>query len=113
MKKTIFTILFISSLVYAKTYEMPPIELKKGEVPIISDEQIELCVGLYNKVLWLSQDIDKSAVNQYDRTSVSNYNNKVKDYLQLAKMFNSECANKLASSIKKATENLNRIQKLK
>ena len=102
--------LFIISSLYAKSYEMPQIEFKKGNVPMISDEQIEFCVKLYNQIKWLSEDLTKQKSSK-NQANARIYNINVKKYRNLANLFNNECAGKLAADVKTITENLNEVEK--
>jgi len=108
MKKIILGVLFISSLIYARTYEVPPTSSTRSSVPVISDEKMEECVKLYNKAKWLGDEINSMYVNQYDSSSVNTYNKKVKQQQAMTRKFNAECAGKQSYSAWKAAQKLNR-----
>jgi hypothetical protein len=110
MKNIIFGVLFVSSLIYARTYEVPPTSSTRGSVPVISDEKMEECVKLYNDAKWLSNEINSMYVNQYDSNSVNNYNNKVRKHSSMIRKFNAECAGKQSYSAWKAAQKLNKGQ---
>ncbi len=110
MKKIILGVLFASSLIYARTYEVPPTSSTRGSVPVISDEKMEECVKLYNKAKWLGEEINSMYVNQYDSSSVTNYNNKVRKHSSMIRKFNAECAGKQSYSAWKAAQKLNKGQ---
>ena len=108
MKKIILGVLFVSSLIYARTYEVPPTLSTRGSVPVISDEKMEECVKLYNKAKCLGDEINSMYVNQYDSNSVNNYNNKVRQQSSMTRKFNAECAGKQSYSAWKAAQKLNK-----
>jgi len=110
MKKIIFWILFISSLIYARTYEVPPTSSTRGSGPVISDEKMEECVKLYNKAKWLNEEINNMHINRYDINSVNNYNDKVRKHSSMIRKFNAECAGKQSYSAWKAAQKLNKGQ---
>jgi len=110
MRKIVFGILFVGTLVYAKTYEVPPTSSTMGSVPVISDEKMEWCVKLYNEAKWLGKEINNMYVNQYDSNSVNNYNNKVRKHSSMIRQFNAECAGKQSYSAWKAAQKLNKGQ---
>ena len=110
MKKIILGVLFVSFLVYARTYEVPPTSSTRGSVPVISDKKMEECVKLYNKAKWLGDEINSMYVNQYDNNSVNNYNNKVRRHSAMIRKFNAECAGKQSYSAWKAAQKLNKGQ---
>ena len=110
MKKLIFGVLFVNSLIYAKTYEVPPTSSTRGSVPVISDIEMEECVKLYNKAKWMGEEINSMYVNQYDGNSVNNYNNKVRKHSSMIRRFNVECAGKQSYSAWKAAQKLNKGQ---
>ena len=110
MKRTILGILFITSLMYSRTYEIPPTSSTRGSVPVISDKKMEECVKLYNQGNWLSEEINGININQYDSNSVNNYNDKVRQQRVMTKKFNAECAGKQSYSAWKAAQKLNKGQ---
>ncbi len=110
MKKIILGVLFVSSLIYARTYEVPPTSSTRGSVPVISDEKMEEYVKLYNEAKWLGDKINLMYVNQYDSSSVNNYNNKVRKHSLMIRKFNAECAGKQSYSAWKAAQKLNKGQ---
>lgn len=110
MKKIILVISFITSLLYSRTYEVPPTSSTKAGVPIISDKKMEECVKLYNQAKWLNEELNEMYVNQYESNSVNNYNNKIKEQKKITQKFNAECAGKQSYSAWKATQKLNKGQ---
>lgn len=108
MRKIILGVLFLNSLIYARTYEVPPTSSTRGSVPVISDKKMEECVKLYNKSKWLSEDINSMYVNQYDNNSVKSYNDKVRQQRMMTQKFNTECAGKQSYSAWKAAKKLNK-----
>jgi len=110
MKRMILGILFLSSLIYGRTYEIPPTSSTRGSVPVISDEKMEECVKLYNESKWLGDEINSMYVNQYDSNSVNEYNNKIRKQQFMTRKFNAECAGKQSYSAWKAAQKLNKGQ---
>lgn len=107
MKRHLILICFLSLIVNAKEYMVPPTTNTRGSGGVISDEAMEQCVKLYNEGKWLKEEIDNSYVNNYDRDSVNNYNNKVMKYSQMIDYFNQNCAGKQSYSAWKAAQKLN------
>jgi len=110
MQKIMIGILLLSSLIYARTYEVPPTSQTRDSVPVISDEKMEECVKLYNEAKWLHDEINSMYVNQYDSSSVNNYNNKIRQHSVMIRKFNAECAGKQSYSAWKAAQKLTRGQ---
>lgn len=109
-KHLIFLAFILQNPIYtiARSYEMPPTVTTLGNVPIISDEQMKICVETYNKTEWLKDDLSRRYVNQYDSYAVEQYNQDVKEVNQLANWFNLNCAGKQSYSACKAANELNR-----
>lgn len=44
-------------------YVAPPTSSTKGHVPVISDEQMEKCVEIYNQSKWLGDSLQNMLIN--------------------------------------------------
>jgi len=98
----------LASSALGQTYEVPPSRSTSNSVPYISDYAMEQCVVLYNKSKWLSEEIERTLVDQYSQASVDAYNNKVTTYSSMLSTFNSDCAGKQSESAYKAAKKLNK-----
>ena len=97
MKKNtvmLFMTLALTCTLNAREYIAPPSSSTRGSVPVISDEAMEKCVKIYNEAKWLREEINDTYVNQYDNTSVNNYNQKVNKVKRMTNYFNQNCAGK-------------------
>lgn len=94
--------------VLAQQYVMPPTSSTSGYVPVISDQLMEQCVEIYNKAEWLSQELDRTHVNQYSSYEVNQYNNKVNQVQKWTNWFNRNCVGKQSYSACQAAQELNR-----
>lgn len=105
------TVLFMSIVmsqnIIAEQYEVPPSSRSGINVPYISDEAMEQCVILYNKGKWLKNELERTHVNNYDKVSVDNYNEKVQKHTRMTNSFNRNCAGKQSESAYKAAKKLN------
>lgn len=101
MKKYLLTlcVLFLSTSSWAKNYAVPPSSMTRGNVPVISDEQMEYCVILYNDMLDLEKNI-QYINNQYE------YNLMVNKFNQMTNYFNQNCAGKQSRSAAEAAKKL-------
>ncbi len=110
--KMIYIFLFIFTLhgiCYAKqSYVMPPTSSTRGHVPVISDEQMEQCVKVYNESEWLNQELDSTYVDRYSQSEVNAYNRKVNKVNAMKNWFNANCAGKQSRSACEAANKLNR-----
>jgi hypothetical protein len=111
----IVTILLILSgvSVSAQQYEIPPTEATRGYVPVISDEQMEECIKLYNEANWLEEKIDSAVVNRYEALEVEAYNADIERYSNMTEKFNRECAGKQSKSACEAARKLNAAKGIK
>ena len=113
MKKS-QTYLFCIPLVYISfvnaqsTYKIPPTSSSSTNVPVISDEEMEECVELYNQGEWLGKKLANQVVDSYSQESVDTYNKEVKKHSSLVNKFNRECAGKQSRSACKAAQKLNK-----
>jgi len=110
MKKNtvmLFMTLTLTCALSAREYIAPPSSSTRGSVPVISDEAMEKCVKIYNEAKWLREEINDTYVNQYDNTSVNNYNQKVNKVKRMTNYFNQNCAGKQSYSAWKAAQKLN------
>jgi hypothetical protein len=90
-----------------KKYETPPSDVTSRNVPYISDAEMERCVVLYNEAKWLSEEIDRTPVDQYSKSSVDAYNAKVTRHGAMIDSFNARCAGKQSESAYRAAQKLN------
>ena len=105
-----FTVLLAASLnLYAQSpiFKVPPSSSTSSHVPRISDEAMEKCVILYNKIEWLEGEIDTTHVNRYSQESVDTYNAKIDQFSMMVNIFNSDCAGKQSESAYRAAQKLN------
>lgn len=104
-----FLFIFITSDIYAsRVYVEPPSDPTFSHVPVISDEQMELCVKVYNESTWLSEELNYSHVNVYSEREVNEYNRKANDVNSMNEWFNRNCAGKQSRSACEAAQKLNR-----
>lgn len=106
-----FILLFFGSThcAIASHYTAPPTSSTRGYVPVISDQQMEQCVEVYNQAKWLGEELDRTYVNQYSSYEVNAYNQKVvQQQQQMTNWFNQHCAGKQSYSACKAAQELNR-----
>ncbi len=89
-------------------YIAPPTSSTMGHVPVISDEQMEKCVEIYNQAKWLGDSLQNTYVDQYSSASVNAYNQKVAQHSQMINWFNQNCAGKQSRSACEAAMELNR-----
>lgn len=105
----LFLFSFISSYVYAsRVYVEPPSDTTYSHVPVISDEEMELCVKVYNETIWISDELNYNNVNVYSETEVSEYNKKANHVNKMTEWFNQNCAGKQSRSACEAAQKLNR-----
>lgn len=105
-----FAVLLATSInIYAQepVYKVPPSSSTSSHVPWISDEAMEQCVILYNKIEWLEDEIDNTHVNRYSQDSVNTYNSKIDQFSMMVNKFNSDCAGKQSESAYRAAQKLN------
>ena len=116
MKTIMFMLAFVleSSLpcFAQQSYVVPPSSSTRGHVPVISDEQMEECVKVYNESKWLTQDLGRTRVNQYSQAEVNAYNRKVNEVNSKTEWFNANCAGRQSRSACEAAQKLNREQGL-
>lgn len=93
---------------FSQPYEVPPSSSTSSHVPYISDQAMEQCVISYNEAKWLSDEIKRTQVNQYDQASITSYNDKVTRHASMIDAFNRDCAGKQSESAYKAAQELNR-----
>ena len=100
LKKFVF-ILFMSipTIVSARTYVVPPSSSTSSSVPVISDEEMEQCVILYNDMLEVERDLGYE-VDVYRYNSLVRYHNEMRD------IFNHYCAGKQSASAAEAARRL-------
>lgn len=98
----------ISAISIANQYIMPPTTGTNGYVPVMSDQQTEQCVEIYNKANWLKDTINQTYVNQYSSEEVNQYNNNIIQLNQWTSWFNQNCAGKQSYSACKAAQELNK-----
>lgn len=112
ISKAVFKAICLTALTtpsaYAQTYKVPPSSSTSARVPYISDAAMEQCVVLYNRALWLANDIDRTKVDEYSQASVDAYNAKVSTHKNMTNAFNRDCAGKQSESAYKAAQELNR-----
>ncbi|MFZ7307617.1 hypothetical protein ACLSY1_05685 [Avibacterium avium] len=110
VKKLILTVcsLLASIAIANQHYTAPPTSSTYGHVPVISDEQMEKCVEIYNQAKWLGEELQNTYVNQYSQASVDSYNNKVGQHQSMITWFNQNCAGKQSRSACEAARELNR-----
>lgn len=96
------------SVAVAQRYTAPPTSSTTGYVPVISDQQMEQCVEIYNQAKWLDEELSRTSVNQYSSYKVNAYNQKADKHRQLTSWFNQNCAGKQSQSACKAAQELNR-----
>ncbi|KAB1992624.1 MULTISPECIES: hypothetical protein [Haemophilus] len=89
-------------------YVAPPTSSTRGHVPVISDEQMEKCVEIYNQSKWLGDSLQNTYVDQYSSASVNAYNQKIAQHSQMINWFNQNCAGKQSRSACEAAMELNR-----
>lgn len=94
-----------------RTYEVPPSDVTRLNVPVISDQAMEECVKLYNEIEWLGEDVDRTSVNRYSQHSVDSYNRKVSQHSEMTNRFNRDCAGKQSESAYRAAQKLNQQQR--
>ena len=92
----------------AQSYVEPPSSTTRGYVPVISDEQMQECVRVYNESEWLSQELRASIVNTSSQAEVDAYNRKVSQVNRMTDWFNAQCAGKQSRSACEAAQKLNR-----
>lgn len=97
----------ISASASSRDYVVPPSSSTSANVPYISDEAMEQCVIIYNKAKWLGEEINRTSVNQYSKSSVNNYNAKVNRHSGMIDYFNDNCAGKQSESAYRAAQKLN------
>lgn len=100
----------VGSNAFSKDYQIPPSNTTHANVPWISDAAMEQCVKIYNEAKWLSEEIDRTIVNQYSQSSVDSYNSKVNRHSTMIRNFNSGCAGKQSESAYRAAQKLNQQQ---
>ncbi|MFZ7240007.1 hypothetical protein ACLSYN_02900 [Avibacterium avium] len=110
VKKLVLTVcsLLASVAIANQHYTAPPTSSTYGNVPVISDEQMEKCVEIYNQAKWLGEELQNTYVNQYSQASVDSYNNKVGQHQSMITWFNQNCAGKQSRSACEAAQELNR-----
>lgn len=112
MKTILMTALFIALHIgictAEESYVIPPTDMTRGYVPVISDEMMEECVKIYNKSRWLSEKLESTHVNQYSQADVDRYNRKVHQVNSMTDWFNRNCAGKQSYSACEAAQKLNR-----
>lgn len=90
-----------------QSYKVPPSHYGSyGRV--ISDEEMQKCVELYNQILWMRDELKKINVNHYSEDSVNAYNAKAQQGNELVKKFNAQCADRSSESACKEANKLNR-----
>ena len=107
---TFLAILTASSALNARDYEAPPSDSTFGDVPWISDAEMERCVKLYNEANWLEEELNGASVDQYSQASVNAYNKKAERYSEKIDYFNRNCAGKQSESAYRAAQKLNQQQ---
>jgi hypothetical protein len=65
------------------------------------------CVRIYNEAKWLSEELDRTEVDQYSEASVNAYNEKVTRHANMLDSFNRDCAGKQSESAYRAAQELN------
>ncbi|SEA85124.1 hypothetical protein SAMN05660420_03410 [Desulfuromusa kysingii] len=118
MKFTYLSIFFFLCFPYmsmaesTQRYVAPPIDSTTAYVPIISDEEMEKCVKLYNEAKWISEKLETTYVDNYNEKSVKSYNKMVEQNRAMLSKFNTYCAGKRSYSACKAAQKLNKEQGL-
>lgn len=92
----------------AERYDTPPISSTYGYVPVISDEQMEQCVKLYNESEWLYKELNGTDIDNYSQQSVDSYNRMVNQHSKMTHEFNEKCAGKQSRSACKAAQKINK-----
>lgn len=113
MKKIVCCIVlaFSCNAVMAE-YKVPPSYISSSSGGVISDEEMEQCVILYNQMLQLENELQHTIVNPYSEHSVNYYNNKVHLHSSYVNRFNAQCADKQSRSACEQANKLNREQGL-
>lgn len=88
-------------------YVSPPTQVSSGYVPVISDEQMEKCVKMYNEAKWIQDELSRSSIDMNSNKSVDNYNLKVRKVNDMINWFNANCAGKQSRSACEAANKLN------
>ena len=112
--KRLFAVLFLSfsfNAVMAE-YKVPPSYISSSSGGVISDEEMEQCVILYNQMLQLEDELNRTVVNPYSEYSVNYYNDKVRQHSSYVNRFNAQCADKQSRSACEQANKLNREQGL-
>ena len=112
--KKLFAVLVLSfsfSGVMAE-YKVPPSHSSRSSGGVISDKQMEQCVILYNQILQLEDELNRTVVNRYSEYSVNSYNNKVRQHSNYVARYNAQCANKQSRSACEQANKLNRANGL-
>jgi len=111
IKLLVLVILTLPHSVIAETskrYLVPPTSSTRAYVPTISDEAMERCVKLYNEVKWISEKLNSTVVDNYNKSSVDSYNEMVSQHKDKQNKFNTQCAGKRSHSACKVTQELNK-----
>lgn len=90
-----------------QSYKVPPSHYGSYGY-VISDEEMQKCVELYNQAIWLIDEVESMHVDRYSEASVNAYNEKAEQANALMRKFNAKCADRASESACKEANKLNR-----
>lgn len=90
-----------------QSYKVPP-SYYGSYGRVISDEEMQKCVELYNQAIWLIDEVESMHVDRNSEASVNAYNEKAEQANALMRKFNAKCADRASESACKEANKLNR-----